>query len=162
MTRVRRLVNPRVFSMAGPVSVRENLDRLIGRYREAGLGITVQHGLGVDFVLMEEEAFEEAVANLLDNAREHGGSGVTINVSSRMVDGAVEITVSDTGPGVSEANVFRIFTPFFTTARESGGSGLGLSIVRSLLEAHGGTVELAGAGRGATFVIRLPAGPRAG
>jgi len=66
--------------------------------------------------------------------------------------------VADDGPGISQANQPRIFTPFFTTARERGGTGLGLSIARSLLEAHGGSIELLGGGTGAVFRVVLPPG----
>jgi signal transduction histidine kinase len=68
----------------------------------------------------------------------------------------VEIVVQDDGPGISPANAARVFTPFFTTAREQGGTGLGLAIVRSLVRAHHGEITLEPATRGARFKIDLP------
>ena len=66
------------------------------------------------------------------------------------------LTVSDDGPGISAANAVRIFDPFFTTDREGGGTGLGLSLVKSLLEAHGGTITLTKHTDGCQFVVTLP------
>ncbi len=66
------------------------------------------------------------------------------------------ISVSDNGSGISEANRRRIFEPFFTTRRDSGNTGLGLSIIRSLLRAHGGDIELLAPEQGTAFRIRLP------
>jgi signal transduction histidine kinase len=63
--------------------------------------------------------------------------------------------VSDSGPGVPASIRERIFEPFFTT--RARGNGIGLSIVKSVIEAHGGTISLADSDRGATFVIELPA-----
>jgi two-component system sensor histidine kinase HydH len=70
------------------------------------------------------------------------------------VDGRAQIVVSDNGPGVPAQIRERIFEPFFTT--RARGNGIGLSIVKSVVEAHGGSVQLADSTRGATFVIELP------
>jgi signal transduction histidine kinase len=109
---------------------------------------------------MASETFREILGNLLENARLHGGDEVRVCLSPRIDrspgPATLVMTVADDGPGISEANAPRIFTPFFTTARARGGSGLGLSIVRSLLEAHGGTIELEPGSPGAVFTIRLP------
>ncbi len=68
----------------------------------------------------------------------------------------VELAVADNERGISPANAERIFTPFFNTARESGGSGLGFCFARSLVSAHGGEITLASAERGAIFIARPP------
>lgn len=115
-------------------------------------------------VVMSSDVLDGVLGHLLDNARTHGGQSVRVCLSARPIPGAVppaiEIRVADDGVGISEPNASRVFTPFFTTARQRGGSGLGLSIVRSLVEAHRGTVRLERGGQGATFVIQLPAAPR--
>jgi two-component system OmpR family sensor kinase len=65
------------------------------------------------------------------------------------------LRVSDNEPGISSGNLERVFEPFFTTARERGGTGMGLAIARSPLRAYGGKIEVQ-AGVGATFELRLP------
>ncbi len=130
--------------------------------RERGATVSVEHEDGPGRVRISGETLQEILSNLLDNARQHGGEQARVRIHTRRDPGArppmVELTLTDDGRGISEANASRIFTPFFTTARDRGGSGLGLSIVRSLLEAHGGTIDLIGAeGPGACFRIRLPA-----
>jgi len=89
--------------------------------------------------------------HLLSNAAAHGARVVRI----RAVEGALR--VADDGPGVSEGNRDRIFDPFFTTRREAGGTGMGLPIVRRMLEAHGAQIRLeeGGAGHGAVFVVEF-------
>lgn len=126
------------------------------RLREAGLDVAVEGEAGGARVAAD--ALDRMMTNLLENAREHGGGGVRVQVRLARADGAVLVAVEDDGPGVSAANRERVFTPFFTTARERGGSGLGLSIVRALAEAHGGSAQLdETAPRGARFELRLPA-----
>lgn len=146
----------------GSADVGAAIEAAAERARQLGLAVTIDHGSGVGRVNMAAETLEEIVGNLLDNARIHGGAAVAARISthlapSRSGDAAVSIEIADDGPGISAANHERVFTPFFTTARERGGSGLGLSIVRSLIEAHGGSIELRRSARGAAFALRIPA-----
>lgn len=85
--------------------------------------------------------------HLLDNARNHGATRIRLSAT------AGQLQVADNGPGISKGNRARIFAPFFTTRRETGGTGMGLAIVASLLSAHGHRISLADAGEGACFVI---------
>jgi two-component system sensor histidine kinase KdpD len=98
----------------------------------------------------------QILANLLENAERHAPEGTPISVAGRMVDGVVEVSVEDHGPGVPEADRDRIFRMF---NRVSGGgrAGIGLAIVQAFVEAHGQSVrvECAAAG-GARFVFTLP------
>ncbi len=141
--------------------VADAVERAARRHREAGTHVEVEHDAAIGSVRMAEELLDEIVSNILDNARQHGGDGVHVVVGTRLdmlaLPPEVEIRIEDDGPGISKANAARVFTPFFTTARERGGSGLGLSIARAQVEAHGGSIELAPSSRGAVFVIRLPA-----
>jgi signal transduction histidine kinase len=68
----------------------------------------------------------------------------------------LRIKVADDGEGVSPNNRGQIFDSFFTTRRERGGTGMGLAIVRAVLEAHGGTIRLVDAGTGAAFELKIP------
>jgi signal transduction histidine kinase len=96
---------------------------------------------------------EQALVNLLENAFEATGPGGHARVAARLVRGArLRIDVDDDGPGVPDALVARIFTPFFTTRRQGG--GIGLAMVRQLVRGNGGTVRYARPVRGgARFVI---------
>jgi nitrogen-specific signal transduction histidine kinase len=100
---------------------------------------------------------EQALINLALNAIEATGPGGKITINSRFASKAdmVEITVSDTGKGISEEDVDRIFEPFYTTSES--GTGLGLAITHGIIEQHGGTVEVESKmGQGTSFIIRLP------
>jgi signal transduction histidine kinase len=97
-----------------------------------------------------------AVLNLATNALQAATAPLNLELlARRSATGRAQIVVSDNGPGVPAQIRERIFEPFFTT--RARGNGIGLSIVKSVVEAHGGSVCLADAARGATFVIELPA-----
>jgi len=107
---------------------------------------------------MAPATLEAVLENLIDNAFQHGGPDVHVAIEARQdADGGVEVAVSDDGPGISAANAVQVFEPFFTTSRDRGGTGLGLTIVRALLHAHDATIALAPAERGATLVVRQKA-----
>ena len=125
----------------GGCEATEVVERAVEDARQRGLDVTFTQASRVD-VAMPAEILQEIVGNLLDNARLHGGDGVHVEVALERDGAAVRLRVRDNGAGISAANAERIFTPFFTTARERGGTGLGLSIVRALVEAHGGRLVL--------------------
>lgn len=102
------------------------------------------------------ESFQIVASNLIANSFQHGASLVEVNVSVEA--GAVEIALKDDGEGISERNRVRIFEPFFTTRREMGGTGLGLKIVSSVLEAHHGRIRLVESTKGTILAITLPSG----
>ena len=88
------------------------------------------------------EQLESAVSNLVENALRHGGPDVKVQVVG-FTDGAwTGVDVIDDGPGISPANLPKVFDRFFTTDRAKGGTGLGLALVRAVMEAHGGRVEV--------------------
>ena len=99
-----------------------------------------------------------ALRNLLENARRHGAGTVTLTL--RTQGGQIEIRVCDQGPGVPAALRERIFEPFFRlpgASEREGGVGLGLALVRSIAQRHGGSVHCEeNPGGGACFVLRLP------
>jgi PAS domain S-box-containing protein len=115
----------------------------------------------------------QAVGNLLDNAQKYTSSGGVVRVEVRAEGGEGVVIVKDSGAGLSPAALERIFAPFVQVgvpaAGRRGGLGLGLSLVRSLAELHGGSVQAhsEGVGRGSVFTFRIPlaaspaaAGPR--
>ena len=124
-------------------------------------GITVQRNLepGLPQVLADPEAIRRALANLIDNAAE-AMQGSLLRVlglqSALSEDGAaVEVTVSDTGPGLSDEIRERLFLPYYSTKRR--GTGLGLSIAAKIVQEHGGSISAeANSPKGARFLVRLP------
>ena len=97
-------------------------------------------------------------SNLADNAVRHGSS--SLDVSASRQGNQLKVTVSDDGEGVSPNNRTQIFDSFFTTRRDSGGTGMGLAIVRAMLDAHGGAVRLVESDRGHSLRADIPRGRR--
>ena len=108
-------------------------------------------------VAVAQNRLVQVLLNLLLNAADAMSGRGTITLTARADGGdVVELRVADSGPGVPADVRAQIFDPFFTTKEPGQGTGLGLSISRSIVEALGGTLTLADAGAGATFVVRLP------
>jgi signal transduction histidine kinase len=103
----------------------------------------------------DQHLIEQVFVNLFTNAiHAMDGSG-SLTVSASRADGVVKITVSDTGPGIPEKDIPRIFDPFFSTKHK--GTGLGLAIVYNIIQKHYGKITVASSpGKGATFTILLP------
>jgi signal transduction histidine kinase len=115
-------------------------------------------------VIGDLERLRRMVGNLLDNAERYAAGVVRCGLST--VDGTVELVVSDDGPGIAPADRTRIFDRFVrlddARPRVGGGVGLGLSIVRETVQAHGGTVcavDAVDPTVGVRFVVRLPTAP---
>lgn len=88
------------------------------------------------------------LTQLAQNAADHGATQLVLTAS------ATALTVTDNGPGISPGNRDRLFEPFFTTRRETGGTGMGLAIARAALQAHGHDITLLPDGPGAAFCLR--------
>src|SRR6478752_10356103 len=122
--------------------------------------ISFSSGGGADLV-GDELRIRQAVANLLANARAHTPHGTSIAVALATAGDDRTIEVSDNGPGIAADDLPHLFERFYrvdaSRARRSGGSGLGLSIVQAIAEAHGGSVRVESSeGKGAVFTIALP------
>ncbi len=124
------------------------------------IDLATHYGEGLPRVLLDRRRMEEALRNLVDNAIEAmGNEGGTLSVETvhEPDRNAVKITVADTGPGMPPEVKERLFDPFFTTKQSQGHLGLGLAIVRAVVETHRGTIEVESQpGRGARFAILLP------
>jgi len=103
------------------------------------------------------DILETVLVNLIENSLQHGAKHMKIDAIA--TDGSIQIDVEDDGKGVSEGNASRLFTPFFTTRRDSGGTGLGLAITKSLLKAHGGDIQFVQGKAGALFRVTLKPAP---
>ncbi|WP_421702874.1 sensor histidine kinase [Aliiroseovarius sp.] len=135
--------------------------RHVGRARVAELELS-HPGLRIEVegeaeLPLSPDGLRLVLRHLIDNAAAHGAGRVMVR--SEELPGEVVLRVADDGPGVSEGNHARVFDAFFTTRREAGGTGMGLHILRNVVEAHGGSVTLEPGGQGdqgARFRVSFP------
>jgi signal transduction histidine kinase len=131
---------------------RTMLAPVIAATRSAFPGLSIEAEGGLDqAVAMSADNAVIIFSHLADNAVRHQAKALRIRAHRSA--GMVSVTVTNDGEPIADNNRDRIFLPFFTTRRESGGTGMGLEIVRSMLRAHGGTIRLAEAGDGVAFVL---------
>lgn len=146
-----------------PVDIAHVIEETVASAQAAG----PQHPIHIDmpkelFVLGDSDRIYQVFTNLLANARVHTPAGTAITILARSEVDGVYVSVSDNGPGLSEEDQKRIFERFFRadpsrqrTSHE--GSGLGLSIVDSVMQAHGGKVGVVSKpGQGTTFTLFFP------
>jgi two-component system phosphate regulon sensor histidine kinase PhoR len=134
------------------------------RAREKGVRLAVEAEAGSPGCRGDDAALSTILGNLLDNAVKYTRPGDSVTVRIRAAGSAVEIDVADTGPGIPEAHLPRLFERFYRVdagrSRELGGTGLGLAIVKHLVAAMGGSVRVRSVvGSGTTFTVSLPAAP---
>jgi two-component system, OmpR family, sensor histidine kinase BaeS len=114
-------------------------------------------------LMVDPDRIGQVLGNLLDNALRHTASAGTVTLANRQRDRWVEFVVTDDGEGIAAEDLAHVFDRFYRvdTARDRnhGGSGIGLSIAKALVEAHGGQITAAseGPGQGAVFTVRVPA-----
>jgi signal transduction histidine kinase len=136
------------------------LELLSSRLQEGNYTINLELS-GELFVKGHEAQLGQIVMNLLTNALDAMPSGGTLSVSLKQVNSQCVLCVHDSGHGIPEELKERLFEPFFTT-RGGKFRGLGLSLVRALTTAHGGSVTVESeAGKGSTFRVYLPIANRA-
>jgi signal transduction histidine kinase len=125
-------------------------------------GATFEHEIQEDvWAKYDREGLAIVVSNLLENAVKYGGGEPTIGVRFRLEDGSALLEVSDSGPGIQPADLPFVFHRFYRSgdemSRTTRGTGLGLYLVRQIVEAHRGTVEIGSTGpQGTTFRVTLP------
>jgi two-component system sensor histidine kinase BaeS len=122
----------------------------------ASISLRASPAAGLPTLELDQARMRQVIGNLLANALRFTPAGGVVSVGAETTADGVEITISDTGIGIAPEVLPRIFDRFFR-AGDSGGSGLGLPIARSLVEAHGGTIDAESrTGGGTTVRIRLP------
>jgi PAS domain S-box-containing protein len=127
-----------------------------------GREVAVDLPAGSLWVAGDRARLAQAIGNLLQNAAKFTPTGCKVSISLTRTDGSAVVEVADTGMGIEPDLLSRLFQPFAQSerslARTSGGLGLGLSLVKGLIEQHGGTVKATsdGPGRGARFTLTLP------
>ncbi len=132
-----------------------------GRVKNRGLDVKLDFPEDLPCVRADGRAMEHILSNLVDNAIKYTSDGDAVYIGAKRVGDVVEIGVADTGPGIPEEHLARLFERFYRVdkgrSRDLGGTGLGLSIVKHLVEAHGGNVGVESTlGRGTRFWVTLP------
>lgn len=149
-----------------PVSMETLVDLVVKRlerqFQEKDVSITVHIPSKLPPVHVDEDRITQVLLNLVGNALQYTSSGGSVQVAATRLPSQVEVTVSDTGIGIPREHLPHVFTRFYrvdkSRSRSGGGSGIGLTIAKHLVEAHGGRVwvESAGTGKGSTFRFTLP------
>jgi signal transduction histidine kinase len=146
--------------------LRPIVDQLISEIAVAlpGRGVTVRNDVSSDLPALsaDRERLHQVLFNLVENAVRFTPDGGEVTLSARRENGSIEIAVADTGTGIPPEHLPRLFERFYRAdparARGDGGTGIGLAIARSVVEAHGGTIRAESEpGRGSVFTFDLPA-----
>jgi PAS domain S-box-containing protein len=165
---VSRILQGKFVLAVGPVELVRVVNAALDAVRPASdaKGIRLQAVLDSHATIVgDPDRLQQVAWNLLSNAIKFTPKGGRVLVTLRKAESYVELSVADTGSGIAADFLPHVFEPFRqsdgTITRRSGGLGLGLSIVHSLVQMHGGTVAALsdGEGSGATFVVRLPMAP---
>ena len=137
-------------------------ERLRPQFVEKNVGLHITLPIDSVFVFADHDRVGQVLTNLLTNALQHTPSSGNVTVSATPQDNMLQFSIHDTGDGLSPEDIKRIFQRFYrvdkSRSRAAGGSGIGLTIARHLVEAQGGRIwaESAGLGQGSTFCFTLP------
>jgi two-component system heavy metal sensor histidine kinase CusS len=164
-----RAENPETKVQKVPFDARKEIQSVIDFYeplsQEEGVDLATaapESNTGPVTLKADVDLFRRALSNLISNALHHTPRGGRVTVSARVAGGGVEVEVADSGCGIGPEHLPRIFDRFYRADRARAhhpeGAGLGLPIVKSILDLHGGTVSVRSQlGKGATFTLRFPA-----
>lgn len=143
-------------------TITESVQMAASKARDTEVPIRVKCDPKIGAIMADQKRITQVIVNLLSNALRHTERGDTITVSAERLDGVIRLTVADTGKGMAFDQQARAFDSFESGDRR--GAGLGLALVRSFVEMHGGWVALSSEpGRGVTVTCHLPAhAPAAG
>ncbi len=149
----------------GLLAAARHVDETVrGRVEQRAMRLTIDVPDDVA-AIADPDGVERALINLVDNAIKYGNDGGAVTISATRRGERIEIVVSDDGPGIDPKHLARVFERFYRIdpgrSRQQGGAGLGLAIVRHLVESMDGTIRVTSdLGHGARFVIELPAATR--
>jgi two-component system sensor histidine kinase KdpD len=164
---VTRLESANVELRRTPESVDDIVLSAVERFNDRARKAPIVSEIAADLPLISAEPvlLEQVLVNLLENATRYGGSDPAIAVYARAVDGSVLVQVEDNGPGIAEHEREKVFEKFYRgqhARKTDGGVGLGLTICRSIIRAHGGKIgvrERAGGGTLVEFTVPFAAAP---
>lgn len=145
----------------GPAALGPVLSRVADvarpKLHASGINLTLDMPANLPVIWADSEELELAMLNLVTNSLDAMPSGGALSIQARSQDGRVRIEISDTGTGISEELLPRIFEPWVTTKTAGRGTGLGLSITHDVIARHGGTIRAVSIpGQKTTFTIELP------
>ena len=131
----------------------EILNKLKDKFAPQGLNFKFKSQLNYQ-IRISSEILETALSNLVTNSLQHEATWVELDIREK--DHEIIMDMRDNGRGIPPANRDKIFTPFFTTNREKGGTGLGLRIVQTMIESHSGKIDLVETSKGTLFTLQFP------
>jgi PAS domain S-box-containing protein len=136
-------------------TVEEVADLIQPEAERKGISVIVKTGKSVPQILMDKRHLKQALLNLIQNAMAAMPEGGRLGVSTEYRNDEIQISISDTGTGIPEDLLTKIFEPYFTTKKN--GTGLGLTITFKIIKEHSGDISLESKeGKGSTFTIHLP------
>ena len=148
-------------AMELPVLVKTVVKRLGGQFEEKNVGLIVDLSPNLPLVEADGDRIIQVLTNLISNALRYTPSGGRVSLHASQQGSYVHVTIKDTGVGIPPEHLAHIFTRFYrvdkSRSRQAGGSGIGLTIAKYLVEAHGGRiwVESKGQGQGSSFTFTL-------
>jgi len=138
------------------------VERIRRQFDDKGVRLEIDLPAGLPTVLADEDRVGQVLMNLLGNALQYTPDGRAVRIRARRVESEVQIEIQDEGTGIPSEHLPHIFTRFYrvdpSRSRAGGGSGIGLTIARHLVEGHGGRIwaQSSGAGKGSSFTFSLP------
>jgi signal transduction histidine kinase len=165
LSRIERGLEPALCRI--PVRIQSTIEATVDLFRQGTAThlITTECEPALPVVDADPDALERVLTNLISNAIKYSPTGSAVRVGARTIAGAVAIEVADAGRGIPAEVVHRIFEPYYRVPDAAGaarGTGIGLAVVKALVEAHGGTVRVDSTpalGTRVTVVLPAPAGP---
>jgi histidine kinase len=136
--------------------------RLQPQFDEKEIGLALDIPSLLPHVLIDEDRISQVLINLLGNALQYTTPQGRVTLTARQINKDIQVSIRDTGLGIPAEHLPHLFTRFYrvdkSRSRAGGGSGVGLTIAKHLIEAHGGRIwaESEGTGKGSTFTFTLP------
>lgn len=163
---VTRIARGKIELRREPVNLTDLISHTVedhrSMFKRLGVGLTTGLPSEAVYAIVDPTRTAQVIGNLLQNAAKFTPAAGQTTIALRIVDHRAEIRVSDSGAGIDTELLPALFEPFIqgerTLARTEGGLGLGLALVKGIVELHGGTVQVESGGRnkGSTFIVRLP------